>query len=141
MKTKVCPECGKRKRRASFYGNATRRDGLHYYCIPCHNARNKANRQANRERARITERRGHLRRTYGITLEQYDALVAQQNGGCAICDGPPTRYGVFHVDHSHLTGGVRGLLCSRCNQALGLLGDDPLRLRAAIQYLTTEESQ
>ena len=57
------------------------------------------------------------RKQLGVTVEQYDALLAAQGGGCAICGNPPkTRR--LHVDHDHKTGRVRGLLCHRCNRAL-----------------------
>jgi hypothetical protein len=69
-------------------------------------------------------------------VDQYGTLLAAQGGICAICGGPPTGMGKsYHVDHDHETGIVRGLLCSNCNTALGLLGDDPSRLAAAIRYL------
>lgn len=75
---------------------------------------------------------------YGLEPDQYDAMVASQQGRCAICrtDQPGGQSkGGWHVDHEHATGRVRGLLCTRCNQALGLFDDDPARLRAAVEYL------
>lgn len=94
----------------------------------------------NRERYEHHQRAFDLRTKYGITLENYEDLLVAQLGRCAICqtDDPPIRSGAkihWHVDHCHVTGRVRGLLCFRCNQGLGLLGDDPERLRQAIAYL------
>lgn len=63
----------------------------------------------------------HLRRTYGITLEQYDEMVAEQNGVCAICHEVCNTGKRLAVDHNHDTGEVRGLLCSRCNLGIGYL--------------------
>jgi hypothetical protein len=72
---------------------------------------------------------------------EYQALVESQGGLCAICREPETamRGGVIRplcIDHDHETGVVRGLLCSRCNTAVGLMLDDPDRLREAVAYLT-----
>jgi len=85
-------------------------------------------------------RKNMLRRYEGMTIESFDAMLAVQNGVCAICQKPETatRNGVVRwlsVDHDHGTNAVRGLLCSDCNTAIGLLGDSPTRLRAAADYL------
>lgn len=79
-------------------------------------------------------------RKFGITLEEYDAMLAAQNGLCAICPNPPVsgqgrRYGTGAVDHDHATGRVRGILCDRCNTLLGQVDDDPALLQRAIDYL------
>jgi hypothetical protein len=78
-----------------------------------------------------------LLRKYGISLIEYDALLAAQGGRCAICGRErPTRGDqMLQVDHCHRTGKVRGLLCSPCNSVLGFLEDNPLTLRAAMAYL------
>jgi hypothetical protein len=74
---------------------------------------------------------------YGITPEQYDAMLVEQKGCCAICRSSEWggKSGVPHVDHDHATGAVRGLLCAGCNHGLGHFADDPARLRAAIRYV------
>ena len=61
-----------------------------------------------------------LRKKYGITLEDYAAMLASQNGGCAICSRKPGNT-PLHVDHCHETGVVRGLLCHQCNWYLGTI--------------------
>lgn len=82
------------------------------------------------------KREDALRRAYGITRAEFDVLVEKQGNLCAICHGERNGPGtVLHVDHCHTTGRVRGLLCSNCNRALGMFGDDPVRLRAAADYL------
>lgn len=73
-------------------------------------------------------------------MEQYDEMLKAQDNVCAICGSEETyvRYGVvgkLAIDHDHETGQVRGLLCSRCNSGIGLLGDDPERAQAAVDYL------
>ena len=72
-----------------------------------------------------------LRRRYGLTIEQYKAILAAQNGMCALCKEREA----VDVDHDHKTGKVRSLLCRTCNLALGFFRDCPDRLRAAIAYL------
>ena len=89
----------------------------------------KANPEYSREYALLTK--------YGITLQEWNVLLAKQKGGCAICHTttPGGRTKQFHVDHDHVTGKVRGLLCSKCNQAIGLLSDSPVTIRAALVYV------
>lgn len=85
-------------------------------------------------------RRSMLKRNYGLTPEDFDALLASQGGRCAICrSDDPGAKGMWHVDHCHDAGTVRGLLCSACNTGLGQFKDRPDVLRAAADYL--EEHQ
>jgi len=75
--------------------------------------------------------------TYGITQEEYDALLVKQKGRCAICGTKRAggRHKVFHIDHDHTTGVIRGLLCWPCNAGLGQFKDSTQFLAAAIKYL------
>lgn len=77
-------------------------------------------------------KRGIGLRKYGLSLEQYEQMLAQQKGRCAVCQEVPRR---ICVDHDHETGDVRGLLCSSCNTALGLLKEDLLRISALADYI------
>jgi hypothetical protein len=77
-------------------------------------------------------RDGERARRYGLSLADYRALQQRQGNACAICR-KVTR--VLCIDHCHVTGRVRGLLCRSCNSALGLYADDPRLLRAALVYL------
>lgn len=77
---------------------------------------------------------------YGITPEDYESMLADQDGVCAICHEPETliRRGTvcsLTIDHDHMTGKVRGLLCNNCNRALGLFNDNQKILRSAAEYL------
>ncbi len=82
-----------------------------------------------------------LKREYQLSREEFDAMLAAQNGRCAICgaeagERPGLRASLsLHVDHSHVSGKVRGLLCYRCNSGLGLFRDDPALLLVAAEYL------
>lgn len=83
-----------------------------------------------------------MQRTYGISLDQYEAMLAAQGNGCAICGGEHTpedrwKSGLknLRVDHDHRTGAVRGLLCFHCNTALGHFRDNPELLVKALAYL------
>ena len=85
-------------------------------------------------------RKHHLRRKYGITVAEYQQLLKQQDGQCAICktDDPGKGKRHFHVDHCHDTGAVRGLLCVKCNMGLGCFNDGRDLLQTAIEYLDRE---
>ena len=74
-------------------------------------------------------------RQYGLTPEQWRAMIQEQDGRCKICRRPPVAGKTLHVDHCHRTCLVRGLLCPPCNMAMGLMGEDVERLTAMISYL------
>jgi hypothetical protein len=88
-----------------------------------------------------SERRDRdYRRFYGISLVEYEQMVHNQGGLCAICRQPPPKDsgrvpGVLVVDHCHTNGHVRGLLCFTCNLAIGYFKDNPDSLLSAAQYL------
>lgn len=90
-------------------------------------------RAASREMPQRARKDNSLRYHYGITIDDFDALLKSQNGLCAICE---CRLTSPHVDHCHKSGQVRGLLCSPCNKGLGHFKDDPLVIRRALAYLT-----
>jgi hypothetical protein len=75
-------------------------------------------------------------RKYGLTPQQFDELSAAQGGVCAICRGPQQGAKPLSVDHCHDTNAVRGLLCSRCNTGIGMLGDSPEQIFSAFRYLS-----
>lgn len=90
--------------------------------------------------------RNNLMRFYGITPEEYDAMLAAQDGVCAICRRPESTIDYrskkpqrLAVDHCHVTKAIRGLLCANCNRGLGGLKHDQDVLRAAIRYLDRTE--
>lgn len=85
----------------------------------------------NKERRRLTE----IKRLYGISKEDYDKLFSAQNGRCAICGKLDWNGKNPFIDHNHITGKIRGILCTNCNHALGHMKDDPEILAKAIEYL------
>lgn len=82
-----------------------------------------------------------LRKEYGISLAERDALLASQGGVCGVCrsDNAEAKRD-WHVDHCHATGNVRGVLCHHCNTLLGLARDNPDILTAGIRYLAAHEA-
>lgn len=88
---------------------------------------------------RVSYRRQHLNRLYGITPQEYDEMMEKQRGLCAVCGceepGDRWRSARLHVDHCHKTGKVRSLLCCACNQAIGLIKDNVSIARAMADYL------
>lgn len=70
-----------------------------------------------------------------MTIDEYKYLIKVQEGKCAICSFAPGKVSQLHVDHNHITGKPRGLLCRACNIGIGLLCEDIQRLEKAKQYL------
>lgn len=106
----VCKLCAKETYKAYYHRNPKVRTVII--------AKSTAYREANAEKDKISQRRFYLKKTYGITLEQYDVMFEAQNGNCAIC-GLPEINKRLSVDHNHTTNKVRGLLCQQCNFAVG----------------------
>lgn len=76
-----------------------------------------------------------MKHKYGLSLEEYKAMLTEQGGVCKICKRPDELRSHLSVDHCHATGKIRGLLCDRCNTSLGKFRDDPELLRKAADYL------
>lgn len=114
-----------------------------------YNARMRAWNANNRDKVREAQKRfrdanprkvkANLLRKYGITLEQFEAMLKDQGNACKICKtSTPGGKGTFHVDHCHKTGVVRGLLCHHCNALLGHAKDQVTILEEAIRYLKVQ---
>jgi len=96
----------------------------------------RARAAKNPERYQFLQKRSRLLCKYGLSFEEYTALLAQQEDRCAICRTDMTDpFPSFVVDHDHITGEVRGLLCNQCNAGLGFFRDDVARVRSALRYL------
>lgn len=130
METKICRDCGVEKR-ISYFSRRKNGEGRFDRCDGCPAPKPEP----------LSLRERNLRRR-GVTPEQYDIILAAQQGGCAICGDPPDARSLA-VDHDHSCcpganscgGCIRGLLCSRHNLALGLFKDNLEELAAALDYL------
>jgi len=141
LETRVCRVCGEEKNLLDDYYFVRKDRSLpssySYECKACTIERttNYNKRNSNSVRSQ------YLKRNYGLTFEEFDSMLTKQDNCCAICKGkePYGRHKRFTVDHNHKTGEVRGLLCNRCNTALGLVGDNIHTLKSMIQYLESHE--
>ena len=106
------------------------------YCVPCQNAYNRAWYKENHAKELLRRKNNNLKRTFGITLDDYYVMLKEQGGGCKICGKAEGATKKLDVDHCHTTGRIRGLLCENCNRGLGLFYDNPDRLRMAADYLS-----
>lgn len=111
-----CAQCREVKRLTEFHRAPQQSGGDNCYCKDCR---------------KVQARATHLKRSYGMTVAEYDAMVEEQGGVCACCRERPPQ----HVDHDHQTGEVRGVVCFRCNAGIGQFSDRADLMRNAITYL------
>lgn len=143
--TKVCTKCGVTKSVDDFYRNS--RPSGFPRCKTCTLEYDAARRErpGAREASRRRQLKHHLRKQYGMTMDDYESFLIAQQCVCAICGQAETALGrggevkPLAVDHDHKTGAIRGLLCHRCNSVLGNAQDDADRLEAAARYLRRAE--
>jgi hypothetical protein len=144
--TRTCRTCKIEKSVDEFYVKkaATTKTGFQraWSCKPCQSAKARQWSKDNPERRNRNRWLYELKSRYGMTEQSWENLLRKQGGGCAICgakeDGSRYVSGVdrrMSVDHCHETGRVRGILCNRCNRAIGLLKDNVQLLERAIGYL------
>lgn len=150
---KTCTTCRVEKPPSEFHKRKGSPDGLQYTCKTCSKARDQARYERDREAILVRQReqrerhpesfalrnrRWMLRRNYGLTVDEYEAMLAEQGGKCPVCGADltePAKIGKHPVDHCHETGAVRRILCSKCNTGMGMFNDNPELLRAAAAYL------
>ena len=113
---KFCRGCKRIKPFSEWSPRPRATDGYHFRCRECISRR---------------DRERHLAATYGLSPDDLTELLALQDGRCAIC----LTAEAIHIDHDHADGRIRGILCFRCNAALGQLRDDPEVMRRAADYL------
>lgn len=138
--SKICTSCKLDLPLAAFGNRRNVNDGRTAECRRCLLSRNKKWRNATNHKRKENCLRA------GITVERYNELLTAQDGRCAVCRKSETalRNGVVKslaIDHDHITGRIRGLLCARCNTALGLLADNPdllIELSIYLQVLSAE---
>lgn len=143
IEVKTCTRC-KVERPVAAFGISRQGVGGPVYrtrCRQCQSAQAQQWHWENVDRSAENRRRNDLAK-YGMTVEQYEDMLANQGGVCAICgQDEPLAHGRtgrkfrLSVDHCHATGNVRGLLCQKCNRAVGLLGDSIDLLEKAVAYL------
>lgn len=129
---KKCRKCGEVKELKFFSRSKETSDGHGRWCKSCNSLYSRDYRQSHESR-----REEWLKSRYGISAEDYEKILIAQQEGCWICGAkdPGHKKKNFCVDHNHVTGKIRGLLCYPCNCALGLFQDRVDRLQQAIQYL------
>lgn len=149
---KVCRNCKVTKGPEEFPRDRGHRHGRSSMCLPCAAAHTtyyrglvdpdvfRHRRTAEFGRNRETYRNQQLRKNFGITLDDYRAMLTEQQGLCRICNQAETkiragRLIALAVDHDHVTGAIRGLLCNNCNHGLGHFKDSPDLLRRAALYI------
>lgn len=144
---KTCTGCHVEKPLTDFNRSAHGRNGMRARCIDCSSAENRvrykkdleASRKAGREYSKTRRelfpekvKEAQLKSKYGLSLEQYNQMVLIQEGRCAICK---EEYEPLCVDHNHINGEVRALLCDQCNIGISNFRDSAVRARAAADYL------
>lgn len=146
---KVCSVCTTEKPLDAF--NRDKRRGHASRCKACNVIAVAAWREKNRSAHNASERKRyaasplkwaqHIQRKYGVTAEAYQGVMVTQNGCCAICKASAADLGeTLAVDHCHVSGAVRGLLCAKCNRMLGCANDRPDVLRGGAEYLINAEA-
>ena len=164
MDYKHCHICGERKPLDDFYRSTGMRDGHRNDCKACNLAEKKKRYEADpakhiaavkrwqqenserlnayrreyrkRDDVKRRSRDAYYRKAYGKTADEVDEIVELQAGRCLICKVElPERLGSRHLDHDHVTGKVRGVLCIDCNHGIGKLKDSPDLLLRAVVYL------
>ena len=102
------------------------------------NANNKKWREENKEQDALVMLKARLKRKYNLSIDEYKTLIESQNNSCKVCGthAKNNLKGKLYIDHCHTTGKVRGLLCMKCNSALGLLNDDKVLIQNLLDYLS-----
>jgi len=140
---KKCCCCLKTKPLSEFYkrGKCKKERTSRYrsHCKDCHSTKAAIRWETDekfRKRGKDSAYRYSLKKNYNLTESEYLSILKEQNGVCLICQqNGHLKSGRLAVDHCHLTGKIRGLLCTRCNAAIGLLNDNISLLKKAIKYL------
>lgn len=140
---KICTGCNEAKPLTDFFRDLRKANAYMSRCKVCkrdiYRKWRKNNPDFDRKRywaIRDSERERHLVKKYGVTFDEYNRMLIEQNGCCAICNRPEPTNRMLDVDHNHATGEVRGLLCTSCNRILGHAHDSADRLVAAANYLS-----
>lgn len=135
-----CKRCGEVKNTSEFYVNKCKRSGYNSGCKECDKKTNR--RISATEGSKLRRRIRDLNREYGLSLDEYNRMFKEQNGCCAICCKPESDCRVaLGVDHDHVTGVIRGLLCKECNTSLGAFKENIEIMLSAINYLREHKDE
>lgn len=149
--TKQCRKCWQSKNVQEFYHSNRSGDGFAYRCKECvHEDKREAYKKDSsvtlhrqsfdrfKKGTREGTRERMLLKNYGMTLEDYEKLLSEQDNCCKICGAKEGELGrqYLAIDHNHETNEVRGLLCDLCNRGLGFFRDDKTIISKALQYLS-----
>ena len=126
---KTCIKCKQLLPITEFHRNRSKPGGRQNFCRQCAKAIKKARSNGQPEYRRWEQ----IKRKYGMTQHEWEALFKEQDECCAICKTKVPGGSNWHTDHCHDSGKVRGILCCNCNQGLGQIGDN--NLIAAVFYL------
>lgn len=107
------------------------------YCNPCRVKYQRVWEKKNPDKIKVHRRKVKLKARYGISQEEYITQLDEQKNLCAICYVYLDNV-ITHIDHNHITGNLRGILCPKCNKGIGLFADKPEVLRNAAKYLETD---
>ena len=144
---KKCRDCSELKEFNDFTFNKSSNDGRSCHCRKCFNIIMNHKKSENPHKYKEADRLSYIRhknnyrsnqlkRTVGINLQEYNSMFTVQEGKCKICRTHQSKLNLgLAVDHCHKTGRVRGLLCGKCNTALGLLEDNSEIVKGMIEYL------
>ncbi len=130
-----CLACNIILPRTEFYRKGQVKSGMNRICLTCMRQKGKERYQRDKEKRLEQAKWGFIKRKFGITKEKFLQMLDDQKNSCAICTTAFTESRNTCVDHDHLTDKVRGILCRKCNLAIGLLGDSPVVIQRAANYL------
>jgi hypothetical protein len=134
---KKCSKCGIEKPLSEFNSDKRKKDGKYTSCKTCHSLSAKTWQKKNPEKVK----NARWLREFGVSFEFIENLKVKQNNCCAICKKELNLNVKAHIDHCHTTGKVRGILCQKCNQGLGLFYDSIQALTNAIEYISHHETK
>lgn len=131
-----CTTCQDDLPLTEFHANKRSKRGHKTRCKDCTNGYSSEwFQQYDKTERKLKARDSHLRRTFGVSAEEFDQKLADQGGVCPICGFDEPRGHNWNQDHDHDTGKNRDILCFPCNTGLGKFGEDPARLEQAAAYL------
>lgn len=133
--TVKCSKCGIFRKLADYHVNLLGSFGVRKDCKECIKKYHADKKELDPIGTRIALKNTNLMRNYNITIEEYNKLLEEQEGKCAICDKLMVEP---HLDHDHSTGKIRALLCQQCNMGIGMFGDDPDLVVKAAAYLKSK---